>query len=93
MATIKFSEVKKELMQNPEFKKEYEALGDEFNAIEALIDTRNKAKLTQAQVAEKMGITQSAVAKIESGAWNIKFSTFSNYLKACGQRVAITKLS
>jgi len=54
-----------------------------------LIDARNEAGLTQSEVAKRMGITQSAVARIESGAYNIKYKTFFNYIKACGKRVAI----
>nr|WP_299027074.1 helix-turn-helix transcriptional regulator [uncultured Campylobacter sp.] len=57
--------------------------------MEALIDARNEAGLTQSEVAKRMGITQSAVARIESGAYNIKYKTFFNYIKACGKRVAI----
>lgn len=87
--SLKFEDCKKEWLQDPEFKKEYDALKDEFDAILSLIRARNSANLTQAQVAQKMGITQSAVARIESGAWNIKTKTFFNYLKACGKKVAI----
>ncbi|WP_181001527.1 helix-turn-helix domain-containing protein [Campylobacter concisus] len=53
------------------------------------MDVRNKAGLTQSEVAKRMGITQSAVARIESGAYNIKYKIFFNYIKACGKRVAI----
>ena len=87
--SLKFKDCKKEWLKDPEFKKEYDSLQDEFNAILSLIEARNNANLTQAQVAEKMGISQSAVARIESGAWNIKYKTFFNYLKACGKKVAI----
>ena len=81
MATIKFDNVKKELIQDAELKQEYDALEYEFNAIKALVDARNEAKLTQAQVTKRMVVTQSAVARIESGVWNIKYKTFLNYLR------------
>lgn len=89
MATINFKEVLDEELKDPEFKRGYDALEDEFKAISALIDARNEAGLTQAQIAQKMGVSQSAVARIESGAWNIKYKTFFSYLKACGKKVAI----
>ena len=88
MGTVNFREVLKEELKNPEFKAQYDALEDEYKAIEALIDARNEAGLTQSEVAKRMGITQSAVARIESG-YNIKYKTFFNYIKACGKRVAI----
>lgn len=89
MKTIKFDDYLKEKLKDPEFKNGYDALDEEFKAIEALIKARNDAGLTQAQIAQKMGVTQSAVARIESGVWNIKYKTFLNYLKACGKKVAI----
>ena len=89
MRTVNFREVLKEELKNPEFKAQYDALEDEYNAIEALIDARSEAGLTQSEVAKRMGITQSAVARIESGAYNTKYKTFFNYIKACGKRVAI----
>ena len=89
MATIKFSEVKKELLKDPDLKREYDALEDEFKAIEALIDARAAAGLTQAQLAQKMGVKQSAVARIESGVLNVRYKTLLSYLKACGKSIAI----
>ena len=70
MGTVNFREVLKEELKDPEFKAQYDALEDEYKAIEALIDARNEAGLTQSEVAKRMGITQSAVARIESGAYN-----------------------
>ncbi len=89
MTTIKFSEVKKELLKDPVLKREYDALEDEFKAIEALIDARAAAGLTQAQLAQKMGVKQSAVARIESGVLNVRYKTLLSYLKACGKSIAI----
>ena len=47
MRTVNFREVLKEELKNPEFKTQYDALEDEYKAIEALIDARNEAGLTQ----------------------------------------------
>ncbi|MCR4942223.1 MAG: helix-turn-helix domain-containing protein [Campylobacter sp.] len=89
MATIKFREVLNEELKNPEFKKAYEALDDEFETIKMLVKARNEAKLTQAQVAEKMGVKQSAVARIESGVLDIKYSTLLSYIKAVGKKLVL----
>ena len=89
MGTVNFREVLKEGLKSSEFKAQYNALEDEYKAIEALIDARNEAGLTQSEVAKRMGVTQSAVARIESGAYNIKYKTFFKYIKACSKRVAI----
>ena len=66
-----------------------DALKDEYDLIISLIEARNEAKLTQAQLAEKMGVKQSAVARIESGSLNLRYSTLLNYVKACGKKIAI----
>ncbi len=54
-------------MKDPAFRAEYKALQPEFALVRALISARSKAGLTQAQLAKRMGTTQSVVARIESG--------------------------
>jgi len=57
----------KELLNDPEYKKAYTKLEEEFLVAKALIEARKSANLTQTQVAERMGTTQSVVARMESG--------------------------
>jgi len=47
MGTVNFREVLKEELKDPEFKAQYDTPEDEYKAIEALIDARNEAGLTQ----------------------------------------------
>ncbi len=54
-------------MKNPEFKKEYEALEPEFNIIQAIIDARKASRITQKELAEKTGINQADISKLENG--------------------------
>jgi DNA polymerase III delta prime subunit len=89
MASINFRRTLEKELKDPEFKRKYDALEDEFKAIEALIDARAAAGLTQAQLAQKMGVKQSAVARIESGVLNVRYKTLLSYLKACGKSIAI----
>ena len=72
------------MSDNPEYRREYEALEEEFALIAALLDARSKAGLTQAQVAERMGVKQPVVAKIESGRSNVSFDTIKRYAHATG---------
>ncbi len=84
--SINFNEVKKELLKNPEFKKEYEDLSSEYRIARMLIMTRLKSGLTQQEVAERMGTSQSAVARMESGKLgNLK--TIEKYAEATGNRI------
>lgn len=89
MASVNFRKTLEKELKDPEFKREYDALEDEFKAIEALIDARTAAGLTQAQLAQKMGIKQSAVAHIESDVLNVRYKTLLSYLKACGKSITI----
>lgn len=62
--------LKKELMQNPEFVKEYEAIQPEMDIIRALIDARTSQNLTQKELAERTGINQADISKLENGTRN-----------------------
>ena len=61
----KIAELKKRLMKNPEFRAEYEKADAEFAIIEALVRARVRAKLSQAELAKRIGTTQSAIARLE----------------------------
>ena len=56
----------KEWIKDPEFKKAYDDLEEEFSLFDELIQARHKAGLTQEEVAEKMGTKAPAIARIES---------------------------
>jgi len=50
-----------------EYRAAYDALDEEFALIESMIQARARAHLTQAEVAARMGTTESAVSRLESG--------------------------
>jgi len=53
-------------LQNPDFKKEYIALEDEFTTLDALLAARRQAGMTQEQVASRMGVSQPSLARVEA---------------------------
>lgn len=53
-------------LQDPDFKKAWEALDDEFTTLDALLAARREAGMTQEQVAAKMGVSQPSLARVES---------------------------
>ena len=65
--TKRLEATKKKMLADPEVQAAYDALGDEFNLAHELIAARVRAGLTQAQLADKMGTTQSVIARLESG--------------------------
>jgi transcriptional regulator with XRE-family HTH domain len=87
---IPLKKVAKRWMKEPGFKKGYDALEDEFALASQLIEARSRAGLTQAEVAERMGTSQSTVARLESGGAKPSLSTLKRFAKATGARVRIT---
>lgn len=59
-----------EQLQDEEFRREYEAIQPEMNVIKALIDARTSQNLTQEELAERTGIHQSDICKLEKGVRN-----------------------
>jgi DNA-binding XRE family transcriptional regulator len=85
----KIADLKKKLMQNPQFREEYEKADAEFQLVEALINARTKAKLSQAEIARRVGTTQSAIARLEGGGVTPSLSTLRRYAEATGMRLEI----
>ena len=85
----KIAELKRKLMKSPEFRSEYEKADAEFALVEALVQARAKANLTQAQLAKKMGTTQSAIARLEGGHVSPSLATLRSYAEATGARLKI----
>lgn len=82
-------DLKKRLMEDPEFRQEYARADDEFMLIEALVRARTAAKLTQAQLARRLGTTQSAIARLEGGGVSPSFTTLRRYAEATGTRLTV----
>lgn len=77
-------------MKDPEFAKEYDALEEEFALASAVIGARAKANLTQAELANRMNTTQSAIARLEGGKSRPSTSTLEKLAKATGTRLQIS---
>ena len=86
---LSFDTFKKKALKNPAVKAEYDALEAEFALAHELITARQKAKLTQEQVAERMGTSQSAVARMESGRAMPSTTSLQKYAKAVGRQLKI----
>ena len=76
---------------NAEVKAEYDKLGDEYALLDEFLKARAAQGLTQAQVAEKIGTTQSAVARMESGSGkhSPSLATLSRYADALGCKLEV----
>lgn len=73
----------------PRYRKAYDALQDEFLIARAMIDARQRAGLTQNELAKRIKTTQSVIARLESGRSLPSGRTLQRYAKATGSRLAI----
>jgi transcriptional regulator with XRE-family HTH domain len=87
---IKLKTIKKRWMKEPGFREGYELLGEEFELASALISARIRANLSQAQLAKKMGTSQSTIARLESGSGSPSISTLQRFAQATGTRLRLT---
>ena len=76
--------------KDPEFVREYDALEEEFALATALIKARADADLTQEEIAVRMGTTQSAIARLESGRSRPSTTTLAKFAKATGTRLRVS---
>ncbi len=65
--TIQFEKLKARLLANPKVKAEYDALAPEFEIAAELLRARLRAGLSQAELAVRMGTSQSTIARLENG--------------------------
>lgn len=77
----------------PGFAQAWDALEEEYAALDALLGARKTAGLTQEELAVRMGTTKSAISRLESSLRNEKhspsFATLKKYAHACGKKLVV----
>jgi len=84
--TKRLQSIKKQMLADREVRTAYKGLADEFDLARELIAARVRTGLTQAEVAECMGTTQSVVARLESGAQMSSVKTLLKFARATHSR-------
>jgi len=80
----------KEMLNNdPEYTRAFIDMEEEFQFAGELIKARIRSGLTQKQLAEKMGTTQSTIARLESGASIPTLRSLKRYAQATGSKIKI----
>ena len=82
-------ELTNELMQDPDFKKEYEELQPEMNIKRAILDARIRAGMTQMELAEKSGISQADICRLEKGTRNPSIALLKRLAEAMDSTLRI----
>ena len=82
---MRYEKFCQEQLKDPELRGEYEALEEEFTLAREIIDLRKRLNLTQKELAEQVGTSQPAIARIESGSYkNISLSFLRRLADALG---------
>lgn len=66
----KFDDFLEEQLQDEEFRKEYDDIQPEMDVIKAIVDARISQNLTQKELAQRTGINQADISKLEHGTRN-----------------------
>ena len=86
----KVKNLHKKWLKEPGYKSAYDALDDEFQLAQTLIEARKQAGLSQDQLAHRMKTSQSYVARIESGQVRPSTKALERLARATGTRLKIT---
>src|SRR5436305_14994416 len=75
--------------RNPEFAEGFEAGYEDFKIGALLRQAREKAGLTQEEVAKRLETKKSAISRIENSTGSIRLSTLERYARAIGWQLSL----
>lgn len=86
-----YASIKRELFkEDKKLKIEYDALAPRYELISKAINARLKKRMTQEEVAAKMGTTKSSISRFESGNYNPSFDFLTRLSYALGKQLKIS---
>lgn len=78
-----------EQLKDEEFRKEYEAIQPEMDVIRAIVDARTSQNITQKELAERTGINQADISKLENGTRNPSVNLLKRLADGMGMTLRI----
>lgn len=79
----------RELLENPEFKRQWEEDEPEREVLHAIAKLRSEQGLTQTELAKRTGIKQGELSKLENGKANPTLETLQKIAKGLGMRLEL----
>ena len=76
-------------LKDDEFRREYEAIQPELDVIRAIVDARTSHNLTQKELAERTGINQADISKLENGTRNPSVNLLKRLADGMGMALRI----
>jgi ribosome-binding protein aMBF1 (putative translation factor) len=83
------AKLRRDLLKDPEARAEYDRLGPIFAVVGEMVEARQAAGLTQAEIAHRMGTSQSVIARLENARHMPTFAMVARYAAAIGRRLDI----
>ena len=87
--TKSLKDYRTKLLADPEVKAAYEALAEDYTLARAIIQARHMSGLTQEELAQRMGTTQSVIARLESGKHWPSSQTLQRIAQATGTHLQV----
>ena len=84
-----FDDMLSKQLQDEEFRKEYEAIQPEMDVIRAIVDARTSQNMTQKELAERTGINQADISKLENGTRNPSVNLLKRLAEGMGMTLKI----
>lgn len=84
-----FDDMLSKRLKDEEFRKEYEAIQPEMDVIRAIVDARTSQNLTQKELAERTGINQADISKLENGTRNPSVNLLKRLAEGMGMALKI----
>ncbi|MGD0379707.1 MAG: helix-turn-helix transcriptional regulator [Acidimicrobiales bacterium] len=85
-----WDEVKKERADSPDRRRGYERAGRTIRLAMEIHELREKRGLSQRELAERLGTTQSAVARLEAGNVSPSLPTLDKVAEALGVELVVS---
>ena len=87
--SISMEHLKDKLLQDEQFKEEYERLRPRYELISLIIKTRLEQNLTQEELAKRIGTKKSNISRLESGNYNPSLDFIIKIAEAFGKKVRL----
>ncbi|MEA2113583.1 MAG: helix-turn-helix transcriptional regulator [Patescibacteria group bacterium] len=89
LKAVDFQEYLAEELKNPKFKRHYDECGKQLEIAYQILQLRKKEKMSQAELAKKIGTKQSNVARMETGRQNFTTETLRRIASALGRELKV----
>jgi len=89
-AGAKLEDIQSRLMEDEEFKAEYERLKPRYELIKQFVAARKRLHITQEELAVRVGTKKSNISRFESGACNPSLDFVTKVAHSLGKEIHIS---